>query len=152
MCWNSIDLYICCSYNLIKCKLNLMKTASKKGILPVPVLLKLGNLIDKAFFKRNFKFLAPFYGWDSTASRLEPFRGGSLLFTSKFPWYMIECQYFLHISFKKQTSVNVLVESVPQPTTLVEKQMSCFPELLFQKQGRNKLWPLPPPLKKKITW
>ena len=34
--------------------------------------------------------MAPFYGWGSTASRLEPLRGGSLLFTTKFPeisWY-----------------------------------------------------------------
>ena len=30
-------------------------------------------------------FMTPFYGWGSTASRLEPLRGGSLLFTSKFP-------------------------------------------------------------------
>ena len=29
--------------------------------------------------------MAPFYGRGSTASRLEPLRGGSLLFTSKFP-------------------------------------------------------------------
>ena len=28
--------------------------------------------------------MAPFYGWSSTASRLEPRRGGSLLFTTKF--------------------------------------------------------------------
>ena len=28
--------------------------------------------------------MAPFYGWDSTTSRLEPCRGGSLLFTTKF--------------------------------------------------------------------
>ena len=26
-----------------------------------------------------------FYGWDSIASRLKPLRGGSLLFTTKFP-------------------------------------------------------------------
>ena len=30
-------------------------------------------------------FMAPFYGWGSTVSRLEPLRGGSLLFTNKFP-------------------------------------------------------------------
>ena len=35
------------------------------------------------FLKKNF--MAPFYGWGSTASRLEPLRGGSLLFTTKFP-------------------------------------------------------------------
>ena len=29
--------------------------------------------------------MAPFYGWGSTASRLEPPQGGSLLFTIKFP-------------------------------------------------------------------
>ena len=29
--------------------------------------------------------MAPFYGWGSTASRQEPLRGGSLLFTTKFP-------------------------------------------------------------------
>ena len=28
--------------------------------------------------------MAPFYGWGSIASRLEPLRGGSLLFTTKF--------------------------------------------------------------------
>ena len=28
--------------------------------------------------------MAPFYGWGSTASRLEPLQG-SLLFTTKFP-------------------------------------------------------------------
>ena len=34
--------------------------------------------------KKNF--MAPFYGWGSTASRLEPLRGvSSLLFTTKFP-------------------------------------------------------------------
>ena len=27
--------------------------------------------------------MTPFYGWGSTASRLEPLRGGSLLFTTK---------------------------------------------------------------------
>ena len=29
--------------------------------------------------------MALIYGWSSTASRLEPLRGGSLLFTTKFP-------------------------------------------------------------------
>ena len=29
--------------------------------------------------------MLPFYGWSSTASRLEPFQGGSLLFTTKVP-------------------------------------------------------------------
>ena len=34
-------------------------------------------------YKKNF--MDPFYGWSSTASRLEPLQGGSLLFTTKFP-------------------------------------------------------------------
>ena len=29
--------------------------------------------------------MAPFYGWGSTDSRLQPLRGGNLLFTTKFP-------------------------------------------------------------------
>ena len=29
--------------------------------------------------------MAPFYGWGSTFSRLEPLQGGSLFFTTKFP-------------------------------------------------------------------
>ena len=34
---------------------------------------------------KKTNFMAPFYGWGSTASRLEPLREGSLLFTAKFP-------------------------------------------------------------------
>ena len=29
--------------------------------------------------------MPPFYGWGLTASRLQPLRGGSLLFTIQFP-------------------------------------------------------------------
>ena len=29
--------------------------------------------------------MAPFYGWGSTASRLQPLQGGSLLFTIQLP-------------------------------------------------------------------
>ena len=31
--------------------------------------------------------MVPFYEWRSTASRLQPLRGGSLLFTNKFPQF-----------------------------------------------------------------
>ena len=34
---------------------------------------------------KTLNFMAPFYGWGSTASRLQPLRGGSLLFTIQFP-------------------------------------------------------------------
>ena len=37
-------------------------------------------------YKKTLKTLWPlFYGWGSTASRLQPLRGGSLLFTIQFP-------------------------------------------------------------------
>ena len=35
--------------------------------------------------KKNNNFMAPFYGWCSTASRLQPLRGGSLPFPTQFP-------------------------------------------------------------------
>ena len=41
-------------------------------------------MVKKIKLKKNTNFMAPFYGWGSTASRLEPLRGGSLLFTTKF--------------------------------------------------------------------
>ena len=41
------------------------------------------NYSNKSNKKKNF--MVPFYGWSSTASRLEPLWGGSLLFTTQFP-------------------------------------------------------------------
>ena len=41
------------------------------------------NNVEVQSLKKT-NFMAPFYGWGSTASRLEP-QGGSLLFTTKFP-------------------------------------------------------------------
>ena len=32
--------------------------------------------------EKKTNFMAPFYGWGSTASRLEPLRRGSVLFTT----------------------------------------------------------------------
>ena len=44
------------------------------------------NHLKFCMFKKKFlNFMAPFYGWRSTASRLEPLQGGSLVFTTKFP-------------------------------------------------------------------
>ena len=37
------------------------------------------------FFFKKKDFIAPFYEWGSTASRLEPLWGGSLLITTKLP-------------------------------------------------------------------
>ena len=33
--------------------------------------------------------MAPFYGWGSTASRLQPLRGGSLPFTIQFQKFLV---------------------------------------------------------------
>ena len=41
------------------------------------------RFIQSLITKKNL--MVPFYGWGSTASRLEPLRGGNLLFTFKFP-------------------------------------------------------------------
>ena len=43
--------------------------------------------------------MARFYGWGSTASRLEPLRGGSLLFTTKFP--EIRSPHFIYLGKMK---------------------------------------------------
>ena len=43
--------------------------------------------------------MAPFYGWGSAASRLEPLRGGSLLFTTKLP--EILCTHFIDLGRMK---------------------------------------------------
>ena len=48
------------------------------------IYFRLANLEKKKNLKKIF--MAPFYAWGSTASRLEPLRGGSLLFTTKFPY------------------------------------------------------------------
>ena len=45
-----------------------------------------GGVKKTTGWKKNRKnFMAPFNGWGSTASRLKPLWGGSLLFTTKFP-------------------------------------------------------------------
>ena len=46
--------------------------------------------------------MAPFYGRGSTASRLEPLRGGRLLFTTKFP--EISGTYFMDLGRMKGES------------------------------------------------
>ena len=44
-------------------------------------------ILQKEDKKKKKKTLWPlfYYGWGSTASRLQPLRGGSLLFTIQFP-------------------------------------------------------------------
>ena len=56
------------------------------SLLPVSSKIFERLLYDCMFtLKKNNNFMAPFCGWGSTASRLEPFRGSSLLLTTKFP-------------------------------------------------------------------
>ena len=43
------------------------------------------NVNHCLFLIKKNNFMAPFYGWGSTASRLQPLRGGSLLFIIQFP-------------------------------------------------------------------
>ena len=69
--------------------------------------------------------MAPFHGWGSTASRLEPLRGGSLLFTTKFPEQISKNIYLLKIYevlarimlnwCKNKVTGGFLVESSPRP-------------------------------------
>ena len=47
--------------------------------------------------------MVPFYGWGSNASRLEPLRGGSLLFTTKFP--EIPGTHFIDLGRMKAESI-----------------------------------------------
>ena len=63
--------------NDIVATLRVVKDSIRKegGVDKFPITRK---LLD--YLKKNF--MAPFYGWGSTASRLEPLRGGSLLFTT----------------------------------------------------------------------
>ena len=49
-----------------------------KKIFPNILFIKYLCIVKKT------NFMASFYGWGSTASWLEPLRGGSLLFTTKF--------------------------------------------------------------------
>ena len=69
-------------------------------------ILQRSFLLVLEFLKRPFlvlhlkkNFISPFYGWGSTASRLEPLRGGSLIFTSKFP--EIPCTHFIDLGRMK---------------------------------------------------
>ena len=67
--------------------------------------------------KKKLNFMAPFYGWGSTASRLEPLRGGILFFTTKFPeipgkqnTFMLE-KLFLSFS-KNQANISITYKSI----------------------------------------
>ena len=71
----SMEIYI-----LYECNNSLPSTYNKKIINNKKINNK--KIIKKINNKKNF--MAPFYGWGSTASRLQPLRGGSLLVTIQF--------------------------------------------------------------------
>ena len=72
--------------------------------------------------------MAPFHGWGSTASRLEPLRGGSLLFTTKFPARILSLHHAVfHLHCVK--SARILSFSGPYSriwTEYGDLQCKCF--------------------------
>ena len=50
-----------------------------------PFMLTFGQTTCRGNLKKKQNFMAPFYGWGSTASRVELIQGGSLLFRTEFP-------------------------------------------------------------------
>ena len=55
--------------------------------------------------KKEINFMSSFYGWGSTASRLDLLRGGSLLSTTKFP--EIPGTHFMDLERIKERLVNL---------------------------------------------
>ena len=53
----------------------------------------------KNMLKKTQNSMAPFYGWDTTALRLQPLRGGTLFFTIQFP--EIPGTYFIDLGRMK---------------------------------------------------
>ena len=78
----------------------------------------------------NKDFMALFYGWDSTASRLEPLWGGSLLFPIKFP--EIGGTYFL-------SNQEVRTTQIPK-SGLKEESMGPYVAKMLFLQGDEGLW------------
>ena len=55
--------------------------------------------------EKKINFMSPFYGWGSTASRLDLLRGGSLLSTTKFP--EIPGSHFMEFERMKERLVDL---------------------------------------------
>ena len=69
----------------------------KACFLYVNSLVVIRQILFTHTFRKTFKknFMAPFYGWSSTALRLEPLPEGTLLFTTKFP--EIPCTHLIDL-------------------------------------------------------
>ena len=58
-----------------------------------------GSIVFKLMIFNFKNFMAHFYGWSSTASRLQPLGGGSFLFTIQFS--EIPCTHFIDLGRMK---------------------------------------------------
>ena len=73
------------SYNLAKLFNNCLKESCFPDSWKVSSVVPVFKNVGESSTAKNYHPVTPFHGWGSTASRLEPLRGGSLLFTTKFP-------------------------------------------------------------------
>ena len=65
--------------------------------------------------------MPPFYGWGSTASRLQPLRGGSLLFTIQFPEIPGTPK-----SFFSNLAQNLVSKLSPSPNVFTESKVASY--------------------------
>ena len=65
--------------------------------------------------------MAAFYGWGSTASRLQPLRGGSLLFTIQFPEIPGTPK-----SFFSNRAQNLVSKLSPSPNVFTESKVASY--------------------------
>ena len=75
--------------------------------------------------------MAPFYGWGSTASRLVPLRGGSLLFTTKFP--DIPGTHFI-ISYSSPETMNLMLTFEGSDNFYQKQEIMCDFNNAFEYQ------------------
>ena len=82
--------------------------------------------------------MAPFYGWGSTASRLEPLRGGSLLFTTKFP-EIPGTQRSLHTKNQAHTTTTDLIglKGLRRPAQANQKMIQVHLTQVKKKEKRR---------------
>ena len=66
-------------------KIGVPSVSSRRFLCVIQQILFVKRKNRRLVLKKTLNFMAPFYRWGSTASRLEPLRGGSLLFTTKSP-------------------------------------------------------------------
>ena len=65
--------------------------------------------------------MAPFYGWGSTTSRLQPLRGGGLLFTIQFPEIPGTPK-----SFFSNLAQNLVSKLSPSPNVFTESKVASY--------------------------